>query len=162
VDVVHDARDACKSLAVVCAEMVGERVDERPGEVVAEVPNAGEPLTPPEGSTTTVAAVLRQRIVDRYQGDHAWYLLNRFLPLVEHFGHLESHNAGRYHSFQWAVILTSPITAFAMDSAIGQYTGLSDNEKLAQLKTNCESTVHGINTDWAALQTPPQADKAAG
>jgi len=195
-------------------------VDERPGEALAEVPNATEPLTPPEGSATTVAAVLRQRIVDRYQGDHAWYLLNRFLPLVVHYGHLESHNGGRYHSFQWAVILTSPITAFlvgaealvsnplapllkgaallaalivtaltallhafnyltksvqyrnvkenlvaefiAMDSAIGQYTGLSDDEKLAQFKTNCESTVHGITTGWAALQTPPQTDKAAG
>ena len=56
--------------------------------------------------------MLRQRIEERYQGDHLWYLLNRFLPLVEHYGRLESHNGARHHRFQWALLVTSPLTVF--------------------------------------------------
>jgi len=198
---------------------MGLLVAEQAAEMAPRTLSTGGSPAPTPGSPATVVAVLRERIPARYQGDDAWYLLDRFLPLVEHFGRLELHNGTRYHKFQWAVILTSPITAFlvgvealtnnpaatllkgaallaalivtaltallhafnylaksvqyrnvkenlvaefiAMDSEIGQYTGLSGDQKSAQFKTNCEATVHGINTDWAGLQTPPQAGASA-
>lgn len=71
----------------------------------------------PESATgadgpVTVVTVIRQRIEQRHQCDQTWYLLNRFVPLLEHFDRLQRENGDRYHTFQWALILASSLTAF--------------------------------------------------
>jgi hypothetical protein len=72
------------------------------------VPNQSADLKVP----VTVVGVIRRRIEERYHSEESWYLLNRFVPLLEHFDGLASHNGKRYHLFQRGLITTSSLTAF--------------------------------------------------
>lgn len=78
--------------------------------------NPGGQTVPEDATGTngpvTVVAVIRRRIEQSYQGDQAWYLLNRFAPLLEHFDRLQNHNGDRYRTFQWALVIVSFLTAF--------------------------------------------------
>jgi Protein of unknown function (DUF4231) len=87
-------------------------VKEQDGQSMVEPTDLANSPELAKADSGAITHVLRQRIEDRYKGDDAWYLVNRFLPEVENYGRLESHNGSRYHSLQWALILISPLTAF--------------------------------------------------
>jgi Protein of unknown function (DUF4231) len=163
----------------------------------------------------TVVSVILRRIEVRYQSEENWYLLNRLVPLLEHFDRLASNNGKRYHVFELALITTSSLTAFlvgaealtsdpfsslfkaaallaallvtaftsalhvfnylnksiayrnlkeklvaeffALDAGLGRYGSLTHEQKLARFEETSEALIAGMDSNWTALQSPPQS-----